>query len=421
MSTMALRTVATVTAAVLIAGCSASSTPGKAVKANDADAPVVALMDAGAYKTTPGHPFGVVGDDKLGQSLLEAHRMSEFTVGPWEVDDALRMLPGAIDAGTSAPMSSAKDMRDNQILPSPWPDVAEAYGFLTGFSSTRISAPQAGQPRGLQNVVMRFPDATAAAAAAAEMVAKAPPLRDIVPSPPAPVAGTPESLALTYALPDDITRMDSFTAHGPYVLYQSARTATAFIGKSAAVLVDSALTLQKKRIDEFTPTDPSALPTLPLDPTGRLLAQTLTSPDNAVPIMAGVWPPQGWLHFETDPVAAAALFNTTGVDAVTQRLTTVYQAGNADGAARIAAEFTREMSQLQNVGPTDGVRGLPAARCFQRRVGGLPGSAPMTWQRVNWQFKCVATVDRYAYTAFSADAADVRQQMAAQYRILAGE
>lgn len=418
---MALRVAALIAAAVLLAGCSAAPTPGKAVKADGADVPVVALMNTGNYAITPGHPFGVVGADTAAQNTIEAHRLAEFTVGPWEVDDALRRPPGALDSGLTAPIASVQVMRDNGMLLGPWPDIAAAHGFLMGFSSVRVSSPQAGQSRGLQNVVLRFPDADSAAAAAAEMVAKAPPLRDILPGPPAPVANTPESLAVTYALPDGITRVDSFTAHGPYVLYESARTAAALAGTSAAVLVDAALVMQKKRIDEFTPTAPAALADLPLDPTGRLLALTLSAPDNAVPIMAGAWPPQGWLHFEYDPVAAATVFNSASVDAVTQRLTTVYQAGNVDGAVRIAKEFANQMSGMEDVTPTDGVAGLPSARCFQRNKGALPATTPMTWQRLAWHAKCVATVDRYAYTAFSADAADARQQMAAQYRILAGE
>lgn len=415
-----LRTAAMVASVVVLAGCSAAVTPGNAVKAGGADAPVVALMDTGAYTVTPGHPFGAVGQDVLRQNLMEAHRMAEFTVGPWEVDDALRMLPTAIDAGLNSPLDSVKMIRDNGVMASPWPDVAEAHGFQSGFASARVTST--GPQRSLQNVVLQFADAAAAAAAAAEMVAKAPPIGDVAPGPPGPLANTPESLAVTYALPGNVSRVDSFTAHGPYVLYQSAVTPSLLTGGGAAVLADGALNLQKKRIDEFTPTAPAALPNLPLDPTGRLLALTLSGPDNAAPLMAGVWAPQGWLHFEYDPVTAASLFKTTSVDAVTQRLTTVYQAGNADGASRIAQDLTKQMSDdLVDVIPIDGVAGLPAARCFQRNKGALPATSTMTWQRLAWHAKCVATVDRYAYTAFSADAADARQQMAAQYRILAGE
>jgi hypothetical protein len=40
---------------------------------------------------------------------------------------------------------------------------------------------------------------------------------------------------------------------------------------------------------------------------------------------------------------------------------------------------------------------------------------------VMWPFKCIARVDRYVFTAFSDNEKDVKQQMAAQYRILAGK
>lgn len=414
-----MRTAAVLAATVVLAGCSSSPIAGKAVKASDGDAAVVALMDTGAYTVTPSHPFGAVGDNVSSQNLMEAHRIAEFTVGPWEVDDALRAMPGAIDAGLNSPLNSVTMIRDNGVMPNPWPDIAEAHGFRAGFASARVTPT--GADRSLQNVVLEFPDPPAAAAAAAEMVAKAPPRLDVAPGPPAPLQDTPESLAVSYALPDDVTRVDSFTAHGPYVLYQSAVSPRLATGANAAILAGSALNTQKKRIDEFTPTATADLPKLPLDPTGRLLSLTLSGPDNAAPVMAGVWAPQGWLNFEFDPVTAAALFKTAGVDAVTQRLTTVYQAGNADGAARIAQEFAKQMGSLVDVSPVDGVPGLPSAKCFQRNKGALPGTAAMSWQRILWHVRCVATVDRYTYTAFSADVADVRQQMAAQYRILAGE
>ena len=207
-------------AVLVVAGCSSSTIQGKAVKASGAHTAVVALMDTGAYATTPGHPFGVVGDDRDSQHLIEAHRMAELHPGAVGGGRWPGTLPGALDSGLTAPISSVKDMGSNGMMLAPWPDVAQAHGFISGFTSTRISPPQDGQSRGLQNVVLRFPDAAAAAAAAAEMAAKAPPLRDIAPSPPAPVANTPESLAVTYALPDGITRVDSFTPHGSFVLYQ---------------------------------------------------------------------------------------------------------------------------------------------------------------------------------------------------------
>jgi hypothetical protein len=312
-------------------------------------------------------------------------------------------------------------MQDNRVLPDPMPAVAAAHGFIAGFSTVRTSGPKEGQPRGLQNVVLEFPYPGAAAAAATEMAAQEPDLPGAPPGRPTPVPNSPEALAKTYDLPDALVRIDSFTAHGPYVLFQSARTASGFLGKDADILVDVTLTSQKKRIDEFTPTERSALPQLPLDPTGNLLARTLWAPDNSATFTIGVWHPRGWLHFEVDPVTATGLFNATGVDAVAQRLTSVYQAANADGATRIVDALSKEMTETDGVKPADGVPGLPVAQCFELRKDAQPSSAPMTWRRVAWHFKCVARADRWAYTGFSQDLADVQQQMSAQYRILAGE
>ena len=411
--------------AVGVVGCS-SATSGVAVKASDSpdsDGAVVALLNTGAYATAAGHPYGVVGNDVQGQRVLEAQRIAEYTVGPWEADEALRLFPGVSDAASLiGPVPTPELMRQHAVLPDPLPDIAGAHGFISGFSTVRISAAESGQSRGLQNVVLEFPDPAAAAAAAGEMAAKAPELPGVAPGSPTPVPGTPEALAKTFFdLPDGVKRVDSFTAHGPYVLYQSARAAAAFLGKTADVLVAKLLTAQKKRIDEFTPTEPSAMPEMPLDPTGQLLAHTLWAPDNAAPFNAGVWQPRGWLHFEEDPVASAALFNTAGVDVVTQRLTTVYQAANADGANRIVGEFSEQLGAMNAVKPVDGVPGLPAARCFERTSGGVPSTTAVSWQRIAWHYKCVARADRYVFTAFSDDPTDVRQQISAQYRILAGE
>lgn len=406
---------------VVVVGC-ASATSGQAVKAADAAGPddvEVSLLDTGDYATTSGRPFGVAGDDLLAQGVLEAHRIGEFTVGPWEIDDALRVFPGAFAAGMIGPVPTTQMMRDNKVLPDPLPDIAAAHRFISGFTTVRNTAPDEAQPRTLHNVVLRFPDPAAAAAAAGEMAAKAPEI-GTAPGRPTPMPGTPHAMAKTYDMADGSERVDSFTAHGPYVLYQSGRTVLEFLGRSAAVLVDATLDKQKRLIDEFSPTELAAMPQLPLDPTGQLLARTLWAPDNSAPFIMGAWQPRAWLHFEDDPVAATALFDAAGVDVVTQRLTTVYQAAGAEGADRVVDQFSKQIGGTGDVRSVAGVPGMPVARCFERAKGWVPETAPTTWQRVMWHFKCVAKVDRYAYTAFSEDLKDVHQQMSAQFRILSG-
>jgi hypothetical protein len=107
---------------------------------------------------------------------------------------------------------------------------------------------------------------------------------------------------------------------------------------------------------------------------------------------------------------------------VSQRLTTIYEAKNPDAAKTIAESANGPLNDDPEFRAIDGVPGLPAATCFER-VGGaqLPATAPMSYRRIVWTVRCFAWADRYAYTAFSDTADDARQQMAAQYRILAGE
>ncbi|KRQ20729.1 MULTISPECIES: DUF7373 family lipoprotein [Mycobacteriaceae] len=408
--------------AALITGCSSATTgTPKTATAGPESGANVALMDTGPYDTASGRPFGSAGDDVDGANLLESQRMAEFVVGPWEVDAELTRMPGAIGLGMIGPVPSIKLMRDNEVLKDDLIAVADKHRFMNGFSTIRLSPEQTGQNRGLHNLVLRFPDPAAADAAATEMAAVESSRPDQPPAEPVTVNSTPEARAVAYTLPDGLKKVVSFTAHGPYLLYQEGQASQAFLGKSAANLVDGALIIQKRRIDEFSPTPPAAMRDLPLDPSGQLLARTLIAPDGRAPFIIGVWNSFAWLHFELDPLQANSLFNTAGVDIVGQRLSTVYQAANADGALRVAKGLDEQIENLPSVREVDGVPGLPGATCFQRTEGGLPGTSPSTWQRVVWQYKCVATVDRYAYTAFSDTAVDVRQQMAAQYRILAGQ
>lgn len=394
----------------------------KAPDATGSDGVVVALLDTGPYSITPGRPLGVAGEDPQAQGLLEAHRLAEFTVGPWEVDDSLHEYPGVDQVGLIAPVATPQMMRELAVLPMPLPEIAATHGFLSGFSTVRVSPEEAGRKLGLHNAVMRFPDPAAAAAAAAEMADKVPMPSGADPMRPRETSGTPEAITKSYVFPDDrYVRVDSFTAHGPYVLYQSSRASGDNMFDAAPALVAGALSMQKRRIDEFAPTERAAMAQLPLDPTGQLMARTLAARDNSAPLIIGGWRPRAWLHFEDNPVTATSLFNTASVDAVTQRLTTVYQAANADGAARIVGQFAEELGAAPDVRPVDGVVGMPVARCFERLKGAVPPTEAMTIQRVAWHFKCVASVDRYAYTAFSQKAEDARQQISAQYRILAGQ
>lgn len=160
--------------AITLTGCTSTIT-GVAVTAPvpaDSDGAVVALMDTGTYPTTSYHPFGAAGNSG---PLFEAMRMAAYVVGPWQVDQALRSRGDLDDVERTSPIPDQQTL--SHVLTDPLPAVAAAHGLITGFSSFRakqssITTNMAALT--MQNMVLRFPDADAAAAAATEMAAKLP-------------------------------------------------------------------------------------------------------------------------------------------------------------------------------------------------------------------------------------------------------
>jgi hypothetical protein len=180
-------------------------------------------------------------------------------------------------------------------------------------------------------------------------------------------------------------------------------------------LVENALGNQERLIDQFVATDPAKLADLPLDPTGKLLARTLSTSDIDATFVVGVWQPRAWLHLEDDPIAAAASYAAAGVEVVARGLTTVYQTHDTSGAARMVQRLASNPGLW--IKPITGVPGLPAAKCFAREHS----SGAPTIREMNAHFRCIASADRYTFIAYSDKEKDVKQQAAAQYRILAGE
>lgn len=412
-------TVIVIAVLVPLSGCT-TKVDGAPVKANETGVPNVALMDTGTYPTTLGHIFGTAGNDTYAQSLLEAHRLADFVTGPWQVDETLTQHPFLELLSQIQGIADANYL--GMVFGTAFSGVAAKHGYVTGFS-TRRQSPGNSPLRELTNAVLMFPDPAAAAAAAAELAAAntAPPGQP--PREPAVIDKHPEAIAVKYARADGRRVVESFAAHGRYVVYQIASTGEGSgVGKSPEVILVLCLDLQEKQLDRFVPTEASKLGSLPLDPSGRLLAATLTREGITLPVNSGVWQPAGWLHFADDPHGTGAALQGAGVDYVSQRLATVYQTTNADAAQRLASYLARLVGQGSDIQPVrDQVPGFPDAKCYRRAGPALPPDAPATWRMVKWQFKCVAKADRYAYTVFSETEKDVMQQASAQYRILAGK
>src|SRR4051812_29622830 len=244
---MRLAYIAFVSVALLSSACS-TVVDGSAVKESRAPSgPTVDIskLDAGPYPTEPSQPLGVTGDPLRGV-LVEAQRMANNVVGPWEVDSTLTKWFGF---GATV-LQNAGDLA--QLGPEPFAAGAGQHGFVNGFVSARTAEGQ----KILLNAVLRFPDPGAADAAATEFGDIAAKTGEGVQ--PAQVPGHPDTKAASYTQTDGTTgkrwgAVRAFTPQGQYVFMQLAQ---AIDGTDPALgLVAKTVDLQGPLIDKFHATD----------------------------------------------------------------------------------------------------------------------------------------------------------------------
>lgn len=385
-------------AALLATGCT-SVTTGAAQRAEGGPAPGTVdptLLNYGNYSTTPLPPMGAAGGPIAG-ALLDARRMADFVVGPWEADSAL------VDAGTISFASGGMPLKPGAlaaILPSLGSkNTTAGKQMVNGYASIRVGANK----NQLLNAVVRMSDPQAATDAAIELaglIAEAELAGQPLATAPKPLPGHPQTQSVQHTFTvdgRDRNAVQAFTAHGNYLLYQAAYADS---GMDAAIaLAVGILDRQGPRIDEFVPTDPAEFPTLPRDPSG-LLARTL-------PVLTGeanvnneaTFGAYGLLHYTSNPVIAEQVFADAGVDVGIHGDSWVFRTRDAAGAAAVAELLVGPDEER----PTDAVPGMPGSRCA---LGDLDSKT------------CVATADRYAFQVGGNQLTDVHQQAAAQYLLL---
>jgi hypothetical protein len=389
---------------VLLAACT-STVPGVAVKDRTVQPGevIAALLDPGSYPTRPRPALGTAGVDG---PIVEGQRMAEFVVGPWEVDPGLRNLN---PIGTLV-YKNAESLGVSLLAPAP--AIAAAHQFLVGFSSDRFFEGPTGQSRALRNAVLRFATHQAAGAAATELSTVLDSPGGTGPRQRFAVPGHPEARAQTFTLGDGTTVVESYTPHGPYVLYNLARAADGN-PDAAAQLIGRALDLQHPRIDEFVPTDPAAFAELPVDPTG-LLARALPVPAGQLNIAHGAWQPRAALHYQRDPPLSATLFDQAAVLTVAHAMVTVYETRDPAGAQRLLDGFLAEAAaDNPDRKPVPGVPGLPTAKCFDNGQASYD-SPPFAQPR----FDCRYAVEHYMVSITATRDVEAQQRAAAQYLML---
>ena len=389
-------------------GCSLA-VPGAPVKPPGGPPPGsvdVNLLGSGNFPTVPAPPLGTAGSPPQG-ALVEARRMANDVVGPWEVDSSL-VTPSPVRAIVLKDAAAV-----GLVEPAGAAAAARAHNFINGFASDRQGQPQ----QRLMNAVLRFADAPSAAAAATDMAQAATvqqPNHGQVVSIPA----HPDTLATTYSYnayggDQRPIVVVAYTPHGAYVLCQTAQVDRI---AAAAALIAKTLDLQGPLVDQFSPTDPVKFADLPADPT-NLLAHTMPAPSWPEPSIVaptnsnvGIYQPHAALHFQDDPLSAANAFSTAGVQTVSYYQTLVYQARDPAAAAHLAMDLADSVLRLQpSAAPVDAVDFMPGSRCVQSERPQANNQS---------QYSCYAALDTFTIEVHAADATGARQQTAAQYKML---
>jgi hypothetical protein len=380
---------------MVIAACTANvdGSPVKAEGGPPQRSIDVDKLDVGPYPTEPSPALGVAGAPETGV-VIEAQRMANNVVGPWEVDP---ILTASLGFGALV-LDSVEAM--TLIGPGELAAVAGGHNFINGFASARA----AENKKMLLNAVLRFADEGSAAAAAAAMGTSALQQQGVDgPAKPVPIPNHPDAQANHFVIIDRtagrMTAVRSFTPHGQYVLMQLAQATEGL--DPALALVGKTIELQGPVIDDFRATDPAEFADISIDPTG-LLARTLPAPEqDDLPTRNVTYEQRGALHFQGDPTRSAKVFAETGTDLVAMAKTNVYQTKDAEGAAGIVDEFYAELEPTSK--PANPVKNMPDSRCLQLDDGA---------------FYCLGTADNYAIETSGPNLLDTQQQVAAQYVML---
>ncbi|ANE83452.1 hypothetical protein A7U43_28490 (plasmid) [Mycobacterium adipatum] len=380
-----------------LAGCQGQEEPAAAPETTTTSAAAasgvdVAQLEPGNY---PTQPQAKPAPSAQAAVVVEAQRMAEFVVGPWEVDPS---LVAQSPFGTLV-IKNAEDV--DKVAVAPTSEVAAARKFINGFGTSRNN--DADSLTSLQNMVLRFPTQADAEAAAYEIHTQLTAFGNATAMQALPIPGHEGTFASRTTLEDDRIAITSFTAHGPYLLYQEARSPES--AEAGVALVARTLDLQKGRIDGFTPVSPDEFATMDLDPT-NLMVRTLPA-DGAV-VTRGVYGPYGILHFQGSPIRASEFYTDAGVDAAAVSKTWVYQTRDEAAAKQLADNIAALVTDAQ---PGPSVPGMPEAKCFVNEV-----TAPVAGRN----YRCVGTAGRWTITSGSQQDFDATQQLAAQYLLLVG-
>ncbi|MFE3542850.1 hypothetical protein ACFXK0_07765 [Nocardia sp. NPDC059177] len=384
--------------AVLLAGCSTvagTATPGEID---------VRTLDVGSYNTVPADLEA--GRKPTDGAILEGLRMAGAVVFPHEVEPDLTHNWGTDVLDTPRRTADVSAI-SNVNLP-----VLERHRMITGFDIAEGNRAFDEKTPAIETdarvsrvVLLRFPGAAAAAAAARELEST-----DFAVSPdnqPVPIPGYAGAHA--HWRPG-VKTISVLFAHGEIVVSLFLQHPTpdidALAGRAAALL-DAQVPL----LEKFTPTAPERIAELPRDPDDMLRRALIPGPANQQIAISSrefaSWSGRASLHYRPAEPELAAAWDRGGVDSVANSYTTtLFRFRDAAAATDFGDTWQRTLSTT--VHPVTAPEQLPGAHCAERRAGSSPALT-----------RCYVSYRNYGAFVSGPEPAGVRRQAAAQYALLA--
>lgn len=401
-------TLGVITIAAGVVGCDRNAPEPKPVSAGEQAGAKPGEVDGAAldpanYPTKPRPPMGK-GGDRQHVAVLEANRIADVVVGPWEVDPAINEPAGIGMTFGGSPILPER----LQLVTSEQAAEVGKPGMITGYASIRKIQDQ----KVLSNVVLEMKDPAAAKAAARDMPQKmldyAGQYEFTQGTSVVPIAGHDDAFAVastnTKYQEDGLSHtVRSFTARGPFILMQMAQSNTDVA--EAVSLISKTLDLQKLAIDAFTATPAAELVNLPKDPTGLLARALPLAPKEESFTNNATLGPRAMLHQEPSATTASKMYADAGADVKVIGNATVVRTRDNAAAKTLAAGYSK--TEGGAVAPADAVPNLADSTCYE--VTGLD------------KFACTAAFDRYMFVVYSHRLKDAQQMAAAQYLMLAAK
>lgn len=374
--------------AALAAGCS-TTVAGTAVP--DPSEPAV-VLDTGGISTRTRTPE----TSEAQQKVLASNVLAEKTLYAWDIDPAYVELRsfGVRAVAQASNLSDTVDDADGAAI--------GRRGLLYGFVSGRTNNA-AGEWDGLSSAVLRMADDAAARGALDDHRTRVGAAAEKI--------GDRSDIVVTRFAPRGSATTTGYRVHaiaGSHLIVINTKAVDPVKARDQAV---SAADRQRDLLAGFDSPGADRVAALPADKDG-IVSRTVAPEaleQGTMTLDYGFREGSALLHWDTDPIASARLFEEAGIDLTGMGRNVVHRARDASAAKRFVQGASNLLSKEEESTEFT-IDGLPAAKCRSYKVRGLID--------MEARYTCYVSSGRYVAEYLDTQIARVKQVTAAGYLIL---